>query len=306
MSCAILIIDDSATTRRLIRGMIDKSTLFPVCYEAGNGAEGLALLQSTPIDLVLCDLEMPGINGLALLSHLAKDETLREIPVILLTGNTNLEEKIRCLEQGASDYVTKPFHPGELLARIRVQLKIKGLQDSLRESNRELERLSITDPLTGLANRRQLIERLAGELHRCQRSSVPLALIMADIDHFKTINDSYGHQEGDRVLVEIAGLFDRQMRPYDLAARFGGEEFALVLPETTLDNALTVARRLREQVSELRFTAPLARLRVTASFGVAVFPGEKVRSVESLIRAADAALYSAKRNGRNRVEADAQ
>jgi len=299
MSHAILIIDDSATARELIRDTVERTKLFVTYHEAANGAEGIAILRRHPIDVVLCDLEMPGMGGLELLAKMNASEALRDIPVILLTGNENHAEKIRCLGEGASDYVTKPFHPGELAARIRVQLKIKTLQDSLRESNRELERLSTTDHLTGLANRRHFMERLSKEFLHSQRTGMPLALIMVDLDHFKTINDSRGHQGGDQVLREVAEILGRQMRPYDLAARFGGEEFSIILPETDLAGALGVARRLRELTESHHFHPPADGLTITASFGVAATPMD---SVEALIRNADAALYHAKHQGRNRVE----
>jgi len=294
---AILIIDDSATARELIRDTVEETGLFATYYEAANGSEGIDILCRHAVDVVLCDLEMPGMGGLALLAQMSAVEALREIPVILLTGNGNQTEKIRCLGQGASDYVTKPFHPGELMARIRVQLKIKTLQDSLRESNRQLEKLSTTDSLTGLAN--HFMERLQTAFLQSQRTGMTLALIMLDLDHFKAVNDSRGHLGGDQVLREVAVVLGRQMRPYDLAARIGGEEFALILPEIDRPGALGVAERLRELTESHLFLPPANGLKLTASFGVSATP---VDSVESLIRSADAALYRAKHQGRNRVE----
>lgn len=300
MAHTLLIIDDSAVVRLLIRETVEQSGLFDSFLEAANGAEGVELLHRSPVDVVLCDLEMPGMDGLELLALMNAEAALREIPVILLTGNESQSKKILCLGEGASDYVTKPFHAGELVARLRVQLKIKTLQDSLRESNRQLERLSTTDPLTGLANRRSFMDRLEISLQQGRRTKMPLGLIMIDLDHFKIVNDTCGHQGGDQVLREVAGLLGSQMRPYDLAARFGGEEFALILPETDLVGCCGVAERLRDEVARHSFRPPAAEVKMTASFGVATLGGSEC-TTESLIRRADAALYRAKNLGRNRV-----
>lgn len=303
MAHTLLIIDDSAVIRHLIRDAVEQSGLFTSFLEAANGAEGIAVLSSSPVDVVLCDLEMPGMDGLELLALMNAEETLREIPVILLTGNESHTEKIRCLGEGASDYVTKPFHPGELVARLRVQLKIKTLQDSLREGNRLLEHLSTIDPLTGLANRRFFMDRLQSAVVQSQRTGNPLGLVMIDLDHFKHVNDTYGHQGGDQVLREVAELLRQQMRSSDLAARFGGEEFTIILPETDLSASCGVAERLREEVERHLFGPPAASAKLTASFGVATSAGGDDFVAEALIRNADASLYRAKSLGRNRVVA---
>jgi diguanylate cyclase (GGDEF)-like protein len=302
MSASILVIDDSAVARELILDALRRADLQATLLVARNGGEALTLLQRQPADVILCDLEMPGIDGLGFLDRVKADETLREIPVIILTGHETREEKIRGLERGACDYVTKPFDPGELVARVKVQLKIKSLQDSLRESNRRLELLARTDPLTGLANRRRFMMVLEHTFSHSQRTGTPLALVMLDIDHFKRINDTHGHQGGDEILVKIAELIRPSPGDDILAARYGGEEFALILPETSLDTAVRGAERLRRQIEDLTFAGPLAGLRLTASFGVAVSPHPVINTMNQLIREADDALYRAKHAGRNRVE----
>lgn len=302
MAFSILVIDDSRVARQLIVDTLRESGLCETFYEAANGREGFEQLCAQPVDVVLCDLEMPGSDGFSFLALIGAREELRDIPVIMLTGHECSDKKVRGLEKGASDYVTKPFEAAELIARVKVQLKIKALQDSLRESNRQLERLSLTDHLTGLANRRHFTTTLEREFGHSQRTGVPLALVLLDIDHFKKINDTFGHQQGDEVLAALAGLLQRSLRPYDLAARYGGEEFALILPETGLPLACQVAARLREEVERLAFGGVLEKLRLTASFGVAGHPGGSVTSAERLFAAADAALYRAKQGGRNLVE----
>ncbi len=302
MDANILIIDDSHAVRQQMLEILKKTTLFAVYHEAGNVIDGFKIVLNQPIDVVLCDLEMPGMDGFKFLSMINTRGELRDIPVIMVTGREDQETKIRGLEQGASDYVTKPFDPAELVARIKVQLKIKNLQDSLKESNQALLELSNTDPLTRLNNRRCLMESLEKEFKRSERSKSPLSLIMLDIDHFKKVNDSYGHQEGDAVLVAVADMLRRHLREYDMAARFGGEEFALVLPDTELVRAVQVAERLRESAAEMTFNGVLSKLRLTISLGVASFPRGRIKSVDDLIRQADYALYNAKGAGRDRVE----
>lgn len=302
MKSAILIIDDSKLARQQVIDILKEKSLFKFVYEAGDGIEGFKTALNRPIDLILCDVEMPGMDGFKFLRMMNSREELQDIPIIMLTGREDSETKVRGLEEGASDYVTKPFDPAEMIARVKVQLKIKSLQDKLKKSNQMLLELSHTDPLTGLNNRRFMMEGLAREFERSQRKNAPLSMIMIDIDHFKTINDTYGHQKGDAVLQGLAALLKQHLRQYDTAARYGGEEFALILPETGIEEAAQVAERLRQATEKLIFE-DLSQLRMTASFGIATTPADTVQSLDDLIREADYALYNAKRAGRNRVEA---
>ncbi|PLY03086.1 MAG: diguanylate cyclase response regulator [Desulfuromonas sp.] len=302
MANSILIIDDNRTIRQQVREILHGTELFENCHEAGDGIEGFKILLSEKIDIILCDLEMPGMDGYKFLRMVASREELMDIPVILLTSHEEQEAKIRGLEAGASDYVTKPFFPAELLARVKVQLKIKSLQDSLKQSNLQLKELSQTDALTGLANRRQLMNILAIEFERSRRTGTPFSILMIDLDHFKKINDNYGHQDGDVVLRSTAELMLAHLRQYDTAARFGGEEFTLVLPETDPVEAAGVAERIRKEISKMTFTGSIAKLKLTASIGVATVPKDNIGSLDDFLRAADDALYQAKNNGRNRVE----
>lgn len=302
MGHSILIIDDSAVVRQQILTTLRKAALFETHHEAGDGIEGFKAALNQSFDVIVCDLEMPGMDGFKFLAMRNSREELRDVPVIMLTGREDLETKIRGLDQGASDYVTKPFDPAELVARVRVQLKIKTLQDALKKSNQLLLQLSNTDPLTGLHNRRYLMETLATEVERSCRTDIPLSLVMIDIDHFKRVNDTYGHQVGDAVLVAIAALLQGQLRPYDTAARFGGEEFVLVLPSTELMAAGAVAERLRKLTANLSFAKEgAADLELTISAGVAVVSPGSIVNADDLIRQADTALYRGKQDGRNRV-----
>jgi len=298
---AVLIIDDSENTRTQIKRELISAELFDRFYEAADGMEAFKLLLGNQIDLILCDLIMPRIDGIKLLGMVSGHEQLRDIPVIMLTGRGERELKINLLGLGASDYITKPFDAGELIARVKVHLKIKSLQDELKQSNGLLKQLSNTDPLTLLYNRRYLMETLEKEMMRAVRKGTQLSLIMIDIDHFKKVNDTYGHQNGDQVLMAVADTFRTGLRLYDFPSRYGGEEFVLSLPETPHEDALMVAERLREKVESLLFTGDLLGLKTTVSIGVSTYPDCSVNSVDDLIKKADKALYRAKAAGRNKV-----
>jgi diguanylate cyclase (GGDEF)-like protein len=302
MSTSVLIIDDSVTVREQIIRTLESYSLFSRYYEASDGLEGFKKLLSSPVDIILCDIEMPRIDGFKFLSLLKARPDLQDVPVIILTGMNDRERKIKGLEQGASDYITKPFDHEELVARVKVHLKIKKLQDELKRSNELLLELSNSDHLTGLFNRRYMMEALDKEVQRTIRKGGNLSLIILDIDHFKQVNDSYGHQQGDIALQKVAQQLQKELRSYDCAVRYGGEEFVAILSESSLKEAVFVADRIRLAVQGTRFSGPLAKLSLTVSLGVACFSRETSPTVDAFIKLADDALYRAKANGRNRVE----
>lgn len=302
ISNSVLIIDDSDAVRERIIKTLESFDLFSRYYEAEDGLEGFKKLLSSPVDIILCDLEMPRIDGFKFLSMMKSRPDLQDTPVIMLTGRDDRDLRIKCLEQGASDYVTKPFDAEELVARVRVHLKIKNLQDDLKRTNELLLELSNTDHLTGLFNRRYLMESLGKEVQRSLRKGGNLSLIILDIDHFKQVNDQYGHLQGDIVLQKVALLLQKELRAYDTAARYGGEEFIAVLPDARLDEAIFVADRVRTSVQANRFSGELSKLSLTISLGVAMFSKQTCKSEDDFIKLADDALYRAKSNGRNRVE----
>ncbi|NOQ51354.1 MAG: diguanylate cyclase [Desulfuromonadaceae bacterium] len=302
MNRTLLIIDDSKAIRSQVTQIFSDGKLFVNILQAADGIEGFKLLVNNQVDLILCDIEMPEMDGLKFLAMLQSREDLREKPVIMLTSHDDLDTKVKGLESGASDYITKPFEPSEMVARVHVHMQLKTLQDELRRSNQLLLELAQTDPLTRLYNRRYLYEKLTAELNRCYRGTSPISLIMADIDHFKRVNDQYGHQVGDEVLVKISDLLQEKLRTYDLAARYGGEEFCLVLPETDLEAAQNIAERIRQRVESLPLAPPMGRDKLTMSFGVAAYDGTYDGTIDELIRAADDALYEAKNGGRNQVK----
>jgi len=303
MAGRILIVDDNALIRSEIKAVLMKDGSFSHFMEASDGLTAFKIIMESPPDLVLCDLVMPGFDGLKFLGLKASRKELEQIPVIILTAEDDLDRKAEILERGAQDYVTKPFHEKELLARVRIHTKLKLLQDELREKNVLLETLSVTDVLTGLANRRRLMTRLEEEVARARRYKTPLSVVMIDIDHFKQVNDEHGHAMGDEVLRNIGAMLKGGVRTTDLAARYGGEELTLVLPHTDIPAAVLVAENLRERFAELEHRLDEVTVKKTVSMGVAARDGQGVvPSAEDLLKHADEALYRAKQNGRNRVE----
>jgi len=302
MGKTVLIIDDDPKVQNEVRQILNQANLFDQYYEATDGIEGFKILLNKEVDMVLCDVMMPGIDGFKFLSMKKARPEFNDIPVIMLTGAEDIKLKVKALDQGASDYILKPFDPGELIARVKVHHKIKTLQEELKATNRRLEELSNTDGLTKLYNRRYFMELLELEFQRASRYQARFAFLMIDLDHFKNVNDNYGHLMGDRVLYEIAQILQESLRINDVVGRYGGEEFTLFMPETDLKGALVVAERYRKRIEDFVLVEKSHRLKVTISMGVAFYPHPGLNSVDDLIRLSDNALYKAKRNGRNRVE----
>lgn len=296
-SRAILIIDDSEAVRAQVRSVLEGQGLFSHYLEASDALEGFKILRTraAEIDLVLCDVVMPRMDGFKFLGLKLGEKRLPHIPVLMLSGLGDVKDKTKGLDQGASDYITKPFDPAELIARVHVHVENKRMRDRLTE-------LSITDGLTGVHNRRHLMEVFEREFDRALRHHRRLSFLMVDIDHFKQFNDRYGHQAGDQVLMKTAEVLRGNLRSHDVLGRYGGEEFALILPETDLDGAQTVADRDRQGVEAQTFGPGRKEMRVTVSIGLATYPMKEVERMEDLLRKADAALYRAKQLGRNRVE----
>jgi diguanylate cyclase (GGDEF)-like protein len=299
----LLVIDDSESQRQHIREALAGVTAFTRILEASDGIQGLSLLMREPVDVVLCDLSMPKLEGDKLLRMKQASPGGAHIPFVFLTGAADAERRARLLSDGAADAVAKPFHPGELVARLQLHLKVKRLQDELVHKNAQLAQLSTVDALTGLRTRRFLDDVLNVEFLRARRYRTPLALVMADLDHFKSINDSCGHPGGDSVLRELGALFLGLVRRTDVAGRYGGEEFLLIHPQSDAAGAAKMAERIREAVAKATFETPAGARRVTLSLGVAEYD-KRLTSAKELVAAADRALYVAKRAGRNRVVID--
>jgi two-component system cell cycle response regulator len=299
----VMVVDDARSNRQFVGDLILQRGLADECVFAEDGLVAFKALRTSTIDLVVCDLDMPRCDGLKFLRLKATDPAFASIPVIVVTGAEDLSRKIQALTTGASDYVVKPFEPTELAARIGVHLKLRKLQAELLSANTELQRLTQIDPLTEVANRRALAERLDEEYLRARRYERPMSLGMLDIDHFKRLNDTHGHPAGDHALIEVAKVIKFTLRRHDFVARYGGEEFVMVLPETPADRALLAFERVRSNIEDAEIIYESKRILVTVSLGVASCPHQLLTKGQDLITLADTALYDAKRSGRNRVVA---
>ncbi len=298
----IAIVDDDAAIRRLVRLFLKRAGYDTL--ECTTGQEAREMLTTQPWDLVILDRKLPDMDGVVLARELRSNPQFRARYIIMLTGEAEQEDKVQGLELGADDYITKPFQYPELLARIRAGKRIVDLQKELLETNRRLELLSITDGLTKLHNHRYFQDELARAFEESQRYQRPLSLAMIDIDFFKKFNDTYGHAVGDDVLKCAAELYRKSVRSTDLVARYGGEEFAVMMPETSLDDAIVFAEKIRQMIASTPLQTQQGPLNVTVSLGVASVPHSRIRSAKELIVAADKALYRAKKNGRNQVQAE--
>jgi diguanylate cyclase (GGDEF)-like protein len=295
----ILVVDDTADVRDLLR-----FTLLARGYDcliAEDGPDGLDQAERFVPDLILLDLMMPGMDGYEVCQRLKQSPTTRRIPVIFLTARAEVPDRVRGLTLGAVDYIPKPFDPRELAARVDVALRTKQALDSLERTNVELRTSSSTDELTGLYNRRYFEQRVFEELANPARNGVPAACLMLDLDYFKQINDTHGHLSGDAVLRGFAQIITRITRKGDLAARFGGEEFVMLLTGVTPIAARAAAEKIRASVQRATFPINGASLKITTSIGVACFQLGRQTPLQYIVDQADRALYRAKRT-RNRVE----
>jgi diguanylate cyclase (GGDEF)-like protein len=294
----ILIVDDARVGREEMARLVESLGYRALC--ADNGLEGLRLVREAHPSLVLLDMVMPGLDGLKVAAAIKAQP--RFIPVILLTGLTDLETKRRGQAAGADDFLAKPVTAVELSIRIAAMLRIKALTDALEAAKRRLAELAETDALTGLPNRRSFDLVHAAELERARRYRRPLSLLVIDVDHFKRINDARGHPAGDEVLRAVAEALAASVRRSDRVCRYGGEEFVVVAPETIGDGAGQLGERLRAVVAGL--VVPIAGdpVRVTVSVGVATWDVTDPRpDGTALLARADQALYEAKQTGRDRV-----
>ena len=295
---SVLVVDDSVVVRRIVGDYLRRGGY--AVEESGDGAAALERLAQRPFDVVITDLQMPRVGGFDVLETIKKRGLLTE--VIILTGGParDMSSAVRALRLGAHDFLTKPpASPDEVLFTVGRAVEKKRLREANEKLVRELERVSRTDALTGAANRRAFDEALRTEIARARRFRYPVSLVLFDLDHFKAVNDTHGHPAGDAVLREFARRAIQNFRTHETVYRYGGEEFAALLPHTTLAGALEAARRLVEGVAARPFEAGTASLTLTVSAGAAA--GMDVREPSALVSAADGALYEAKRTGRNRA-----
>ncbi|MFV3130737.1 PleD family two-component system response regulator [Niveispirillum sp. KHB5.9] len=305
----VLVVEDSAIDLDKIVETVARDR--DVVTDTDTCAGGLELALAEEFELIVISLTLMREDGLRLCSQLRSHEKTRQIPILLLADETDMDRIAKGLELGANDYLIKPIDRNELLARTRTQVRRKRYQDKLRANYEASLSMALTDSLTSLFNRRYLSAHLPRLLDRSGGNNKPVSALLFDIDHFKVVNDTWGHGVGDEVLKEVAQRASRNLRNFDLVARMGGEEFVVIMPDTDANQAMVVAERLRRRIAEESFavSAPVGKIDVTISIGVAVADSTldadgKPESGDNLLRRADTALYQAKRSGRNRVVAD--
>ncbi|HEU4629099.1 MAG TPA: PleD family two-component system response regulator [Gemmatimonadaceae bacterium] len=302
----ILIVDDHQDNVELLQARLEARGYRT--ETATNGQQALDRVAANPPDLILLDVMMPEVDGIEVARRIKANPRLPFIPIIMQTALDATESKVEGLDAGADDYITKPINFAELEARVNSLLRIKALQEDLAQRERQLaemndrlRHISQTDALTDLDNRRYIEERLAEMFGHAARFGEPLACVMCDLDKFKPVNDTYGHQAGDAVLRQFAAILRQEAREIDRIGRYGGEEFIFLLPGTSAEAAAVFAERVRAAVEAFTFSIPGGSLQRTISCGVAAWPHPGIDSSDALVKAADDALYVAKETGRNRV-----
>jgi diguanylate cyclase (GGDEF)-like protein len=296
----VLAVDDSAISRKLV-----EHSLLGQEYEvlfAKNGREALDLFARHQPVVVITDWSMPDIGGLELCRRIHQDFPDCYCHLILLTSNTDKEKVVEGLAAGADDYLTKPFHSGELVARVEVGRRIVELHRQIQAKNRLLEEMALTDALTGLPNRRAIDVWAPRQLSAAARHDFSIWAVMADLDLFKKVNDTYGHDAGDTVLKSFSEILKANTRQSDMCARLGGEEFLVIITHSDKEGVNTVVERIRKQFENTKVIVGTATISATASFGIAGFRGTKPPDLDALVARADTAMYVAKEKGRNRIE----
>ena len=275
-------------------------------YIADNGFTALDLIHETDFDLILLDIMMPEMDGFETCRKIRQSKKNLDIPIIFLTAKADIDSIVTGFDLGAVDYIRKPFNFLELVARVKTHVELKKSREEIRRKNLKLkeayDQLKIvakTDPLTGLINRREIMERIEHEMARYERSNISFTLIIGDIDYFKKVNDTYGHECGDKVLASFSKIFKNNTRKQDSISRWGGEEFLLLLPDTNQDQGYLLAEKLRTIIERTGFYKDSVKIQLTITFGVSTIRAGQ--TVNELISEADEALYEGKRRGRNCV-----
>jgi two-component system cell cycle response regulator len=302
VSATVLLVDDVDAMRDGMRLALEEAQLGLRLLEASDGAEALRIAMSEDVDIVVSDIIMPRMTGIDLLRAIRQQKDPEALPVILITSRSDGETREASYEAGVSDYITKPYLPAELVARVQVQLRLLALRTELARANERHKQLASHDELTGLANRRHFLEQSRRELARSLRYEFAMSIAVLDLDGFRDLNSRAGYVVADAVVSELALLLSRIVRGADVLARLGGERFAALLPQTDLAEARSIAVRLCESVRNHTFPQQ-KQGGVTASIGFATLPTPGIVSVDDLVNAAERSLDLAKERGGGRVEA---
>ena len=289
----ILVIEDHPDQRDLLAIVLQREGYRVVT--ARNGVEAIEKLQKEDVQIALSDIMMPKMDGFELIKNIRNDSALKGIYLILITARIQEGDRVRGLDLGADDYITKPFSFSELLARVRVGSRVVHYQQNLEYQTQ-------IDPLTGLFNRRAFERKIAEEFERAERYSHPVSVLLLDIDNFKNINDTYGHHGGDTALVKISETLKERTRRSDFPARYGGEEFVLILPETDQESALQVAGKIHEEIRSRSFGTCKSPFALTVSIGLSSTATKHYSDWREMLNDADRAMYVAKNSGKDRVE----
>ncbi len=295
----LLVVDDTEINIDILLELLSDTYEITVALD---GSSALEIVAEEEIDLVLLDIMMPNMDGYEVCEILKSNKKTKNIPVIFITAKIDEDSIEKAYDVGGIDYVTKPFKPKELLARIKTQLTMQELIKSLETTHKELELLASIDPMTKLYNRRYFTTTSAHILDLAKRDKKELSILMIDIDKFKTINDTYGHPIGDKVIIELADKLLKHQRKSDVVCRFGGEEFIILLPNTSLDGAKIVSEKIRADIEKNVIILENGfDLKFTVSIGVSIINTQDEKNIEPAIKRSDNALYKAKEGGRNRV-----
>lgn len=304
----ILVVDDMPVNLLILKKILSEKYEI---HTAENGYSALDLLEKEHPDLILLDIMMPELDGFSTCKKIKNNKKFNDIPILFLTAKTDEESIVEAFEIGGSDYLKKPFNTKELFARIKNHLdlseakkklaeqanNLKDLNFALYKKNKEMEDLAKIDYLTKLPNRRYMYDKLKEEISRYERHQDIFSIIMCDIDNFKPVNDSYGHECGDFILIELAKLFENNKRKYDSIARWGGEEFLYLLPITNKNQAMVFTEHMRKTIENKNFVYNNKKINITLSFGISEYM--KNDDIKETIKKADSALYYSKNNGKN-------
>lgn len=297
MKSTILIVDDVPKNIQVIASHLGEDRYDLVMATSGEAA--LKAINDEPPDIILLDVNMPGLDGYQVCTEIKKNRKTADIPIIFLTARVDSDDVVKGFDVGAVDYVTKPFNKSELKARIKTHLELYHLKQELVEKNLLLQKAALTDPLTGLENRRGILEFIESEIGRIKRGAKTSAIMLTDIDNFKNINDTYGHDAGDLLLKHVSGIMKKSIRVSDHVARWGGEEFLLFFPEISVSECRVVAEKIRSQISSSATFFDNNQIQVTITAGLSQLEVEK--GIDASIKVADKALYKGKTEGKNRI-----